>query len=90
LSKELREKYSKRRARPRVGDSVRIVRGGFKDIEGKITAVLPKEGAVNVEGVNKERQKGGNAPIPIQASKIVITSVNLDDATRKKKLEATT
>jgi large subunit ribosomal protein L24 len=87
LSKELREKYKRRSARPRKGDSVKIVRGEFKNIEGKVTKVLPKEGRLNVEGVTREKQKGGTSPVPINASNVIITSVTVDDKLRKQSLE---
>ena len=73
--------------RPRVGDSVRIVRGEFRNIEGKVTKVLPKEGRVNVEGVTREKIKGGSVPVPIDSSKVVITALSLEDKMRRKKLE---
>ena len=87
LSEELRERYKRRSVRPTVGDSVKIVRGEFKDIEGKVTKVLSKDGRINVEGVNKEKLAGGNAPVPIDASNVIITSLKLDDKIRKRKLE---
>ena len=87
MSEELREKYKKRSLRPRVGDSVKIVRGEFKDIEGKITHVIPAQGLVNVEGVNREKIKGGTSPVPIHSSNVVLTAFALDDKVRKKKLE---
>ena len=89
LSEELRERYKRRSVRPRTGDSVKIVRGEFKGIEGKVTKVLAKDGRVNVEGVNKEKLAGGNAPVPIHASNVVITSLNLGDKLRKNKVEGT-
>jgi large subunit ribosomal protein L24 len=87
LSDELREKYRRRSVRPRVGDSVRIVRGEFKDIEGKVTGVAPAKGMVNVEGVTREKIKGGTSPVPIHSSNIVVTDLVLDDKARKKRLE---
>lgn len=87
LSGDLREKYKRRTLRPRVGDSVKIVRGEFKNIEGKVTKVIPKKGSLNVEGVTREKQKGGTSPVPVHSSKVVITSLNLDDKLRKQKLE---
>ena len=87
LSDELREKYKRRSTRPREGDSVRIVRGEYKNIEGKITKVIPKDGRLNVEGVTHEVQKGGTSPVPVHASNVVITSLNLEDRLRKQKLE---
>ena len=88
LSDELRERYRRRSARPVAGDSVKIVRGEFKDIEGKVTKVLAKDGRINVEGVNREKLAGGNAPVPVDSSNVVITSLNLGDKLRKQKLEA--
>ncbi|MDG6989038.1 MAG: 50S ribosomal protein L24 [Nitrososphaerota archaeon] len=88
LSPDLREKHHRRTVRPRVGDTVRIVRGEFKDIEGKVTRVNPSSGVVNVEGVNREKLKGGNAPVPVSSSNLVVTSLSLDDKLRKGKLEA--
>ncbi|HYC26813.1 MAG TPA: 50S ribosomal protein L24 [Nitrososphaerales archaeon] len=87
LSPDLREKHGRRSVRPRVGDSVRIVRGEFKGVEGKITKVDPSAGVVNVEGVTREKLKGGTAPVPVDSSNIVLTSLLLDDKKRKKKLE---
>ncbi len=89
LSTELRERHGKRSVRPRVGDTVKIVRGEFKDIEGKVTKVDSKAGAVNVEGVTREKLKGGTAPVPIPSSNVVVTALVLDDKERKKKLEGT-
>ena len=88
LSDELRENYRRKSLRPRTGDSVRIVRGEFIGVEGKITKVMPKDGRLNVEGVSREKMKGGTAPVPIESSKVVLTSLNLDDKARKAKLEA--
>lgn len=87
LSEDLKEKYRRRAVRPRVGDSVRIVRGEYKGIEGKITSVDPRYGLVNVEGVTREKLKGGTSPVPIRSSNLVITTLIVDDKVRKGKLE---
>ena len=87
LSDDLREKYRRRSVRPRTGDSVRIVRGEFKGVEGKVTRVFSKDGRLNIEGVSREKIKGGTAPVPIESSKVLVTSLNLDDKIRKSRLE---
>jgi len=87
LSKELRERYKRRSVTPRKGDSVRIVRGEFKDVEGKVTKVIPAKGRLNVEGVTREKQKGGTSLVPLHASDVVITSLSMDDKMRRAKLE---
>ncbi len=88
LSKELREKHTLKAIRPVKGDGVRIIRGGFKGIEGKITRVDPKLGKIFVEGVTREKIAGGKTgPVPIDASKVVVTSLNLEDKIRKSHVE---
>jgi large subunit ribosomal protein L24 len=88
LSEELRDKHGRTAIRPVKGDGVRIVRGGFKGIEGKITGVDTKRGKLFIEGVTREKAAGGKtSPVPIDASKVVITNLNLDDKLRKRRLE---
>ena len=88
LSEELREKHGRTSMRPIKGDGVRIVRGGFKGIEGKVTGVNTKLGQLFIEGVTREKIAGGKtSPVPIDASKVVITNLNLDDKLRRQRLE---
>ena len=65
----------------KVGDQVKVLTGKYKDQEGKVLQVLPKEGSVVVEGVNivKTHQKpsatnpnGGvqEKTMPINVSKV--------------------
>jgi len=88
LSDDLRSKYAFKTARVRKGDSVRIVRGEFAGVEGKVTGVDVKHCRLTVEGVSRERVKGEQTPVKIHASKVVITSLNLDDKYRKALFEA--
>ena len=60
----MRQKYKKKTLRPRKGDSVKIVRGGFKGIEGKVSRVDGQKGKLFVEGVNREKIAGGTALAP--------------------------
>jgi len=91
LSQELRDKHRRTAVRPVKGDGVRIVRGGFKGIEGKITGVDTKRGKLFVEGVTREKAAGGKtSPVPIDASKVVITNLNLEDKLRKRRLDRET
>ena len=66
---------------------MKISRGEYKDIEGKVTKVFPSKGTLNVEGVTRDKIKGGSSPVPIQSSKVVITAVVLSDKLRRAKLE---
>ncbi len=87
LSDALREKYKRRSLAVRKGDTVKILRGDFRNIEGKVTAVYPKEGRIAVEGVTREKVKGGTVQLTIHASKVMLTNLNLDDKRRKASLE---
>jgi large subunit ribosomal protein L24 len=87
LSDDLKAKYDIDAARARKDDTVRIMRGEFKGIEGKITTVHAREGRVSVEGVTREKLKGGTIPIKIHASKVRVTSLSLSDKLRKAKIE---
>lgn len=87
LSKELREKYGRRSARVVEGDSVRVMRGEFKGIDGKVTRVSPEKNGVAIEGIKREKLKGGNVDIYIHSSSVMITGLNLDDKWRQSRLE---
>ncbi|MBI3841746.1 MAG: 50S ribosomal protein L24 [Thaumarchaeota archaeon] len=87
LSKELREKYGRRSARVVEGDSVRIMRGEFKGIDGKVTRVSPEKNGIAIEGIKREKLKGGNVDIYIHSSNVMITGLNLDDKWRQSRLE---
>lgn len=88
LSDELRSKYGFKTVRVRKGDSVKIVRGEFTGVEGKVTSVDLKTGRIAIEGVFRENIRGEQVPVKIHASKIIITSLNLEDKLRKEKLES--
>ena len=87
LSDDLRTRYGRKSLRPKKGDSVKIVRGGFKGIEGKVSRVDAAKGKVFVEGVNREKIAGGTSLAAIDASKVILTNVVVDDKLRKRKLE---
>ena len=87
LSKDLREKYGKRNARVVKGDTIRVMRGEFKGIDGKVTQISTEKSGVAVEGIKREKLKGGNVDIYIHTSNVMITGLNLDDKWRQSRLE---
>ncbi|MEM2210689.1 MAG: 50S ribosomal protein L24 [Nitrososphaerales archaeon] len=89
LIKELREKYGVRSVRVRKGDIVKVMRGAYKGVEGKIISVDVKSGRVSIEGITREKIGGGTVPVMIHASKVMVTNLNLDDKWRRMKLEKT-
>jgi large subunit ribosomal protein L24 len=90
LSDDLRTKYAFKTVRIKKGDSVKIVRGEYAGVEGKVTGVNVENGTISVEGVYRERVKGEQTPVMITASKVMITSLNLEDKLRKTRFESKT
>ena len=86
LSKELREKYHTRSLPIRKDDEVLIVRGTHKGREGKVTTVYRRKFVIHVEKINRDKVNGSSVPVPIDASKVVITKIKLDND-RKALLE---
>ncbi|KAF2447810.1 ribosomal protein L24 [Karstenula rhodostoma CBS 690.94] len=78
LSKELREKHNVKSIPVRKDDEIMIVRGTNKGREGKITSVYRLKYALHINGVVREKSNGQSVPIPIAASKVVITKLKLD------------
>jgi len=87
LSKELQRKYHRGSARVIEGDTVKVLRGEFKGIEGKITHVSTEKRGIAIEGIKREKLKGGNVDIYIHPSNVVITALNLEDKWRQNRLE---
>ena len=87
LSEELRKEYGCRSLPIRSGDTVRILRGDYKDYEGRVTRVDRKKYRIYVDGVTREKADGTTVPVPIHHSKVEIIKLNMDDKWRKKILE---
>ena len=87
LSDELRKKYSRKSVRVVEGDNVKIVRGEFKGVDGKIARVSSETNSVAIEGVKKEKTKGDKFDVFIHTSNLLVTGLNTDDKWRISKLE---
>lgn len=87
LSKELRKKYGRRSITLRVGDEVKIMRGEFKGVTGKVVEIDTKKYKVFVDVVKKKRTIGTEYLVPISPSNLMVISLNLEDKYRKKILE---
>ncbi len=87
LSKDLQKKYGKKSARVVEGDSVTILRGEFKGVDGKVAKISTQKSSVAIDGVKKEKTKGDKFDVYIHTSNLVINSLNSDDKWRMAKLE---
>uniref|UniRef100_A0A7S1G9B1 50S ribosomal protein L24, chloroplastic n=1 Tax=Bicosoecida sp. CB-2014 TaxID=1486930 RepID=A0A7S1G9B1_9STRA len=86
LSKELRKKYNVRAMPVRKDDEVMVVRGKFKNREGKVTQVYRRKYVIHVERVTRDKQNGAPVQVGLAASNCVITKLKLNKD-RKKILE---
>jgi large subunit ribosomal protein L24 len=87
LADELHEQYKKRTMRVIKGDSVMVVRGEYKGRGGKVEDVDTERGTLHIEGMQREKIRGGQVKVPIHASNVKITTLNLQDKRRSNKLQ---
>ena len=90
LDDNLREEYGKRSVRVIKGDNVRVMRGEYNGIEGKIEKVNTQRGTLAIEGIQREKVRGGNVKVQIHASNVKIIGLNLDDKKRGNRLHGDT
>ena len=84
LSENLREQQNKRSMRVIKGDTVRILRGEYVGIEGKVEKVNTEKSTLSIEGVQREKIRGGKVKVQVHASNVQIISLNTDDDYRIK------
>ena len=84
LSKDLRKKYKKRNVNLRKGDSVKVMRGQFKNKSVKVDEGDVKKTSVYVDGIEIVKRDGTKSRYPIHPSNLIITEVNLEDKMRNK------
>lgn len=90
LAENLREEYGRRSIRVIKGDNVRVMRGEYNGIEGKIEKVNTQRGTLAIEGIQREKVRGGNVKVQIHASNVKIIGLNLDDKKRDNRLHGDT
>ncbi|MHA2379729.1 MAG: 50S ribosomal protein L24 [Candidatus Thorarchaeota archaeon] len=86
LDEFLQEEYGMRSMVIKKGDLVRVMRGQFRDTEGKVTVVDYRAIRVHLENATVTRADGKEANIPVHPSNLMLVKLELDDD-RKKLLE---
>ena len=87
LSKDLRKKYPRRSARIMINDTVKVMRGEYKGLTGKVAKISTESNSIAIEGNKKEKLKGEKVDVYIHSTNTIITSLNTDDKWRLKILE---
>ena len=87
VSDELMEKYDLWTVRVHKGDTVKIMRGGYKGHTAKVTDVDTKHRVLFIEKVTSVKADGKETPRPVHPSNVLVTKLDLTDPYRKRKLE---
>ena len=88
LDEPLLLKYNTRSATLRKGDTVRVMRGEYAGISGKVLDVNTRTRKVTVDGVTVQKAKANQVARPLDPSNLVITKLDLSDPLRREKLGA--
>ncbi len=87
LEDSLRKQYGRKNIRVIKGDSVRLMRGEYKGVEGKVEKVNTEQSTFHIEGIQREKIRGGQVKVPIHSSNVMVISLNLDDDFRSRILQ---
>ena len=87
LVKELRKKYGKRNFPIRKGDVVKIMRGEFKNKNGKVENVNSKKMKLIIEGIYRTKKDGTKVSVKLDPSNLQIKELELNDKKRKIALD---
>ena len=85
---DLQAEYNVKKLTIHKGDTVLVVRGEFRDMEGKVSKIIRQKAQLFIEGASIEKSSGTTFDIPIHPSNVVITKIEVKkDKWRKKILE---
>jgi len=79
LDEFLREEYAMRTLVPKRGDLVRIMRGQFRETEGKIIRIDYSKIRILVDSATTTKADGKEVQIPMHPSNLMIVKLELDD-----------
>ena len=82
LAADLAKKWKVNAMPIRSEDEVRVTRGKFKGVEGKVTGVYRKKYTVLVEKCTRDKANGQTIPVGINASNLCITTLKMDKCRR--------
>ncbi|HSQ02184.1 MAG TPA: 50S ribosomal protein L24, partial [Methanobacterium sp.] len=87
LSEELREQYGRRSLPVKTGDTVKVMRGDFKDHEGKVEKVDLKNYRVMIEGMSVQKPDGNKVYHKVHPSNLMIVELDMEDDERNEIVE---
>ena len=87
LDEFLQEEYGLRSLVVKTGDLTKIMRGQFRDTEGKVIRVDYKDVQVFIDNATVTKSDGKEVNIPLHPSNLMLVKLELDDE-RKKLIES--
>jgi large subunit ribosomal protein L24 len=87
LDEFLQEEYGLRSLHVKKGDLVKIMRGQFRDTEGKVVRVDHKNVRVHLDSATITKSDGKETAAPIHPSNLMLVKLELNDE-RKKLIES--
>ncbi|MDH4213139.1 MAG: 50S ribosomal protein L24 [Candidatus Odinarchaeota archaeon] len=87
LDEFLQEEYGLRSLLVKKGDLVKIMRGQFRDTEGKVVRVDHKNIRVHLDSATVTKSDGKEVNSPIHPSNLMLVKLEIDDE-RKKLIES--
>jgi large subunit ribosomal protein L24 len=83
LDEFLQEEYGLRSLVVKKGDLVRIMRGQFRDTEGKVIRVSYADGLVYLDSASITKADGKEVNVPVHPSNLMLVKLELDDERRE-------
>lgn len=87
LSEEFRERYETRSLPVKKGDTVLVMRGDFKEQEGKVEKVDLKHYRLMIDGVSVQKPDGNQIYHSVHPSNVMLVELDLEDEERNQALE---
>lgn len=86
LAPDLKARYSTKNLTVREGDTVKIMKGEFKGVTGKINGVNLKKSTVYVDGAGRTRKDGTKSFLPLRPSSLMLVEISVEDKKRAASL----
>jgi large subunit ribosomal protein L24 len=87
LSKELRKRYGRRNIPIRKGDEIKVMRGKFKNKQGKIIEIDVKNSKIKIDNILTKKRDGSKVNVKIHPSNLQIITLSLEDKKRMKDMK---
>ncbi len=82
LAKDLRQQYKRRSLPLRKGDEVKVLRGEFKGLYGKVEKIDLQNLKVKIENVKRRKASGEEVAVSIDPSNLLVMKLDMNDKKR--------